>query len=156
MSDKTRMPLAFKHTYKSVSFKKVFQVVTQISLCAPDAALEEQTDKRLIISRTQELSSYIRKLLKYQHDSVPYKEIIDIDIDKKQFMIQARVNIRKYHLQVGIRYKQVDDDVHVSGKILIEGVQDPLLRKIAMEVIKQQYKICRNTEQQELRRRFIL
>lgn len=146
--------IEFKDTFKRVPINAVYDVVFQSSLLSQDARLIKQSQKQIHIARTQQINKYIASLLKTENLSIPYDEIIDVDIQiNKRFLVKASVHLNQYSLHIGILYKLNAETQHVDvlGKVKIYGVKDKLLRKIAGEIIRAQYKLCRKHEKKMLK-----
>jgi hypothetical protein len=150
---KQESPLPF-HTvsstteYNGVSIQRLFNCVTQTSLLCKDAQLHSKTPDVILINRIQEVNKVISDILKSQ-DRIPYLQKIELDIKQNQrFLVSTSVAMAGYKLDVGLLYKANPDGTGCvcQAKMKVYGVCDPLIKKIALAVIREENKKCRKHE----------
>ena len=140
--------------YNGVSIQRLFNCVTQTSLLCKDAQLHSKTPDVILINRVQEVNKVISDILK-STNRIPYLQKIELDIKQNQrFLVSTSVSMAGYRLDVGLLYKANKADgtgCVCQAKMKIYGLRDPLVKKIALAVIKEENKKCRKHEQNLLK-----
>lgn len=139
--------------YAGVTIQRLFNCVTQTSLLCNDASLHSRTPEEIQINRVQEVNKVIADILK-SSNRIPYLQKIRLDIkDNQRFLVSTSVAMQGYRLDVGLLYKANQDNTGCvcQAKMKLYGIKDPLVKKIAIAVIKTENGKCRKHEQNLLK-----
>jgi hypothetical protein len=157
MADSSKKVWTFKFRFPNCSFKDVYGVVVETSLLEKDARLKSRSSNRTVLSRTRTIKASLARIFKMVDASidtsnltVPYEQIIDLDLANQRFMVQATTMYHKYTLQVGLLYAQDRKNVVVTARVTLLGVKNASAKAIAGNFIEDEFKACRRAELKEL------
>jgi hypothetical protein len=142
-----RITTHLSHTHRNATIRQMLRAAVIDRMGEPNSEMVMCTAEKMVVKKVRDVPKSVAKMLKIPN-KVPYTETAQVDEKNRSILMETRIKIKGYTLEVSTLYQEITlGQIDVKSTLICGGISETgVLRAILNTVVETQFKEGRHLE----------